>query len=146
MRTAQRITGIAAATLEFILEVSKSTHPREFIGLLCAEGNLISEVVMLPGTLSTDESATMRRDMIPMGLSSVGSVHSHPHPGSLRPSAQDLVMFSKTGNYHIIVCYPYTWQSWNCYTARGERQELKIVEAEGEAEGAKMRGDEEHLW
>lgn len=145
MRTTKRITGIAAATLEFILEVCKSTHPREFVGLLCAEGDLISEVVLLPGTLSTDESATMRRDMIPMGLSSVGSVHSHPHPGAVRPSTQDLVMFSKTGNYHIIVCYPYTWQSWSCYTARGERQELKIVEAASRGEAA-LRGDEEQVW
>jgi proteasome lid subunit RPN8/RPN11 len=145
MRTPQRITGIAAATLEFILEVSKSTHPREFLGLLCAEGNLIAEVVMLPGTLSSDESATMRRDMIPLGLAAVGSVHSHPHAGAVRPSTQDLLVFAKTGNYHIIVCYPYTWQSWSCYTARGERQELKIVDAASRGEAA-SRGDEELVW
>jgi proteasome lid subunit RPN8/RPN11 len=142
MRTAHEIIGIAADTLEFILEVSKSTHPREFIGLLCAEDDLISEVVLLPGTLSTDESATIRRDMIPMGLFSVGSVHSHPHPGALRPSAQDLLMFSKTGKYHIIVCYPYTWQSWSCYNARGERQELKVVERDR----TQQRGGEEQGW
>lgn len=143
MRTGQRITGIAAATLEFILEVSRSTHPLEFIGLLCAEGDLIADVVLLPGSLSTEESATMHREMIPLGLSSVGSVHSHPHPGALRPSAQDLLFFSKTGNYHIIVGYPYTWQSWSCYTARGAPQELKVVEAGGRGADA---GGEQAVW
>jgi len=37
MNKRRKIVGIAKDTLDFILEVSKSNHPREFIGMLCAD-------------------------------------------------------------------------------------------------------------
>jgi proteasome lid subunit RPN8/RPN11 len=142
MRKVERIAGIAKDTLDFILEVSKSNHPREFIGMLCADGDLITDVVFLPGTVSSDEEAVIRLNMMPLGLTYAGSVHSHPHPGSTRPSRQDLVMFSKTGNCHIIVSYPYEVWNWRCYNARGDERTLEIVERDLEKE----EGEEEQLW
>ena len=142
MRKTKGISGIAKDTLEFILEVSKSNHPQEFIGMLCADGDLITEVFILPGTISSNESASIRMDMMPMGLYYVGSVHSHPHPAAMKPSEQALLMFSKTGNYHIIVCYPYEAHDWRCYNAKGEQNELEIVERDLE----KLEVGEELQW
>lgn len=130
----KRIRGIAQDTLEFIRSVCRSNHPREFIGLLCADTDLITDVLLLPGTQSSDEQAMIRLDMMPLGLHTVGSVHSHPAPGATRPSAQDLVMFSRSGDYHIIVWFPYEEGDWRCYGARGEERELAVVERTGEEE------------
>lgn len=127
MRKVKRIVGIAQDTLEFIMEVAKSNHPREFIGMLCADDDLITDIFFLPGTISSDETASIRLDMMPMGLSYVGSVHSHPHPAAMRPSEQDLLMFAKTGDHHIIACYPYALDDWKCYNSQGEERDLKIV-------------------
>ena len=120
--------GITKETLDFILEVSKSNYPREFIGMLSADGDVITDVFFLPGTVSSDENAIIRLDMMPMGIGYVGSVHSHPHPAAMRPSEQDLLMFSKTGNCHIITFYPYAQDSWNCYNSKGKERELEIRE------------------
>ena len=128
LRKVKRIEGIAKDTLDLILGVSRSSHPREFIGLLCADEELITDIFFLPGTISSDENASIRMDMMPMGLCYVGSVHSHPHPAATRPSKQDLLMFSKTGDCHIIACYPYATRDWRCYNSKGEERKLEIVE------------------
>ncbi|MBN1455340.1 MAG: Mov34/MPN/PAD-1 family protein [Methanomicrobia archaeon] len=143
MRRQGKSLEIAHETLDFILEVSKSSHPQEFFGLLCAKNDLITEVIFLPGTISSEKSAVIRREMIPMGLRRVGSVHSHPSAGSLRPSGQDLRIFPRMGEYHIITCYPYEEQDWRCYSALGEERELRIrMGAAPELE----EGEEELLW
>jgi len=142
MHKVKKIVGIAKDTLDFILEVCKSNHPREFIGMLSAEGELITDVFLLPGTISSDESAIIQLDMMPMGLCSVGSVHSHPHPAATRPSEQDLWIFAKTGDYHIITFFPYTEHHWRCYNSKGEERELEIVERDL----TKSEGGEERLW
>lgn len=130
--------GIVKDTLGFILEVSKSNHPREFIGMLRADADVITDVFFLPGTVSSDENAIIRLDMMPMGLDYIGSVHSHPHPAAMRPSEQDLLTFSKTGNCHIITFYPYAGDSWRCYNTKGEERELEIVEQDLEVGGEQL--------
>ncbi len=142
MKKRRKIVGIAKDTLDFILEVSKSNHPREFIGMLYADADVITDVFFLPGTVSSDENAIIRLDMMPMGLGYVGSVHSHPHPAAMRPSEQDLLMFSRTGNCHIITFYPYAEDSWRCYDSKGEEIELEIVEQDLE----ELKVGEELLW
>ena len=134
--------GIVKDTLDFILEVSKSNHPREFIGMLRADEDVITDVFFLPGTVSSDENAIIRLDMMPMGLDYAGSVHSHPHPAAMHPSEQDLLMFSKTGNCHIITFYPYARESWRCYNSKGEDIELEIVEKDLE----ELKEGGELLW
>ncbi|MHC1636191.1 MAG: Mov34/MPN/PAD-1 family protein [Candidatus Methanospirareceae archaeon] len=125
---ARKIKGIAKDTLDFILEVSKSVYPNEFVGLLSANGEIITEVFLLPGTLSSSRNAIIRMDMMPLSVGYVGSVHSHPHYMADKPSEQDLIMFSKTGNYHIITFYPYREEDWRCYNSKGEEKELEVVE------------------
>ncbi|AEH60952.1 JAMM-like protein [Methanosalsum zhilinae DSM 4017] len=127
-----KIQGIAKDTLEFILKVSESAHPYEFAGLLQARDEIISEVLILPGTESTDRSAVMKLFMMP-NVKSAGSVHSHPGP-NINPSNADLQMFARTGKYHIIVGYPYDENSWRCYDSGGKVQKLEVLDVELEDE------------
>jgi hypothetical protein len=54
-----RIKGIATDTLIFILETSKSTAPEEFAGLLQEKEGIITQVLILPGTESSEQSAVI---------------------------------------------------------------------------------------
>jgi proteasome lid subunit RPN8/RPN11 len=117
---------IARETLQFILEVCKSSAPMEFAGMLSAEGDVITEVIVVPGTESSDESAVMQLFMLP-NIHTVGSVHSHPS-GNTRPSDADLELFGRKGFVHIIVGAPYTIKSWTCYDKDGVPIKLEIVD------------------
>lgn len=123
----KHVSGIAREALTFILEVSKSTYPHEFAGLLRENKGIITEVLLVPGTTSNETSARMLLDMMPLDLSVVGSVHSHP-VHDLRFSEADIHMFGAKGYYNIIAAYPYTEQDWVCYSPRGEKLDLPIVE------------------
>ena len=122
----KQISRIDRETLRFILGVSRSSHPREFAGVLRAEGDVVKEVLLLPGTLSSDESAVLRLHMLPIDPSACGTVHSHPSPNPL-PSGEDLALFSKFGYVHIIVAFPYDERSWKAYNHRGEEITLEVV-------------------
>jgi proteasome lid subunit RPN8/RPN11 len=125
-----QIKGIARDTLNFILEASKSMAPDEFAGLLQEKDGVITEVIILPGTESSDTSAVLRLYMMP-NIKAVGSVHSHPGQNRT-PSQADLQLFSRTGNYHIIVGRPYDRQSWTCYDREGNVRELQVLDVEFE--------------
>ena len=122
----QRIRGIVRDALQFLLEVSKSTHPSEFAGLLRAEGGVITDIIILPGTRSSSASAVMQLHMMPLSHC-IGSVHSHPS-SDMHPSKEDLIMFGRKGDYHIIVAYPYDENSWTCYDASGHRRNLPVLD------------------
>jgi proteasome lid subunit RPN8/RPN11 len=122
------IKGIERDALNFILKVSESTAPLEFAGLLHADNGIITEVIILPGTESSNRSAIMKLFMMP-NIKSVGSVHSHPSP-NIKPSKADLQMFSKTGSHHIIVGEPFDEDSWRCYDRNGYVQNLPVLESE----------------
>lgn len=119
---------IARDTLKFILEASKSSVPDEFAGMLSATGDVITDVVLVPGTESGEDNATMQLFMLP-NISTVGTVHSHPS-GNRRPSADDLELFDRKGMYHIIVGAPFNEASWTCYDNKGEQVRLEVVDYE----------------
>ncbi|MFQ6129579.1 MAG: Mov34/MPN/PAD-1 family protein [Candidatus Hadarchaeaceae archaeon] len=122
----KQISFIDRETLRFILEASHSTHPREFAGVLRAAGDVIKEVLILPGTLSSDESAVLRLHMLPIDPSACGTVHSHPS-SSVSPSREDLALFAKFGYVHIIVAFPYDENSWKAYDHRGKGIKLEVM-------------------
>jgi proteasome lid subunit RPN8/RPN11 len=126
----KRIKGIAKDTLNFILEVSKSSMPNEFAGLLQADNEIISDILILPGTESSRMSALIRLYMLP-NMHVAGSIHSHPS-SDIRPSKEDIAFFSRTGDYHIIVGPPFDESSWICYNSLGERRELDVFDIEFE--------------
>jgi proteasome lid subunit RPN8/RPN11 len=121
-----KITGITTDCLHLIMEASRSTHPREFAGLLSAEKGVISEVVILPGTISGSAHAIFQLHMAPVDFSLVGTVHSHPSYSSLASDA-DIELFRKYGRVHIIIAQPYMEDSWRAYTGQGEEFHLDII-------------------
>jgi proteasome lid subunit RPN8/RPN11 len=119
---------IARETLQFILEVCKSSAPLEFAGMLSADGDVITEVIIVPGTESSDENAVMQLFMLPI-IHTIGSVHSHPS-GNVTPSNADLELFSSKGYVHIIVGAPFDLKSWRCYDKEGVPINLEVVDYE----------------
>jgi proteasome lid subunit RPN8/RPN11 len=129
----RKVLGIARDTLRFILEASRSSLPNEFAGLLSVEDEIITEVLILPGTENSRMSALVRLYMLP-NMAVAGSAHSHPN-GDLRPSEQDIIFFSRTGDYHLIVGPPFEEQSFVCYDGSGKRRDLAILDVEFKDDG-----------
>lgn len=125
----KHVKGIAKNLLDLLREASKSSHPHEFAALLREVDGVISEMLLVPGTTSSDTSARMLLDMMPLDLSIVGSIHSHP-AHDLRYSDEDLHMFGAKGIYNIIIAFPYGEQDWICYGPRGQRIDLPVIEQE----------------
>ncbi len=109
-----------------IMEASKDTYPHEFGAFLRADGNIIYEIALLPGTIQGDQHTIFQMWQRPIDFSLVGSVHSHPS-GNTHPSSQDLLMFSNSGDVHIIVGYPFTISSYSAYNRKGKSIDLKIL-------------------
>ena len=132
------LLGIARETMEFVLEAAEETHPNEYMGFLRADdarklgldrtGQVITDVLVIPGTVSDPTSATVRSDMKPNDMRSVGSVHSHPN-GVLRPSDADLNTFGQ-GEVHIIVGAPYGWGDWKVFDEAGEQRTLEVLDVD----------------
>lgn len=123
----QKISGIDREALELILHASRSNRPNEFAGVLRAREGVISEILFLPGTFSSERSAVMRLHMLPIDSSACGTVHSHPS-SSAEPSGADLALFGKFGSVHIIAAKPYNERSWRAYDHRGDGVKLKVVQ------------------
>ena len=121
-----QILGIERGALELILGASRSSHPQEFTGVLREKNGIICEVLLLPGTFSSERSAVLCLHMLPIDPSACGTVHSHPSP-SASPSQEDLMLFSKFGRVHIIAASPYDERSWRAYDHRGKKIELKVL-------------------
>jgi proteasome lid subunit RPN8/RPN11 len=132
------LLGIARETLSFTLEACEETHPNEYMGFLRAEdarkldldrtGQVITDVLVIPGTQSSPVSASVKSHMKPNDVRSVGSVHSHPN-GALRPSDADLATFGQ-GQVHIIVGAPYGWSDWKAFDNAGEPRSLEVLDVD----------------
>jgi proteasome lid subunit RPN8/RPN11 len=124
--------------LAFVREASEESHPDEYMGFLRAEdarklgldrsGQVITDVLVIPGTTSNPVSATVKTNMKPNDVQSVGSVHSHPN-GALQPSPADLSTFGQ-GDVHIIVGAPYGPDDWRAFDNRGEPTTLDVLDVD----------------
>ncbi|HNX16789.1 MAG TPA: Mov34/MPN/PAD-1 family protein [Methanoregula sp.] len=121
------IRGIRHELLKLLLELGKNSHPNEFAALLKEEDGVISELNLLPGTITGSSSASIFFDMMPLGTHLAGSAHSHPN-GVCLPSDADLNFFPRAGRYHLIVGAPYRKNDWQCFTADGKPCELEVIE------------------
>ena len=122
-----KIKGIAAETLDSLLEMGKGSHPREFAAFLPAEDGVIcGDPYIIPGTIGGSQSTSVLFDMIPINLGHVGSAHSHPS-GAILPSEADISFFSRAGAYHIIVGYPYDQDCWRCFRSDGSPMDLPVI-------------------
>jgi proteasome lid subunit RPN8/RPN11 len=124
----KKIKGIARDALEFMLEASASSHPKEFAGTLYETDQIITDVD-IPINPSSNGSGVMDLFTLPVNIHIVGSVHSHPS-GELQPSEADIRLFMQNGDCHIIVGYPYEITSWACYDRVGNIRELEVLDVD----------------
>jgi len=122
----QRPTAIRRKTLRMILGASKDAYPNEFGAILRAEGGVITELLLIPGTIGGNRHAIFRLYNMPPDFSVVGTVHSHPS-GAFHPSDEDLHMFSKFGGLHIITGSPYEETTWAAWDNTGKPVTLEVV-------------------
>lgn len=122
----RKVTKIRRQLLELIFQVSRETHPHEFAAGLRAEGDTLTELVIVP-TLSGPVSAHMQLWSLPIDRTTVGTVHSHP--GSIPfPSEADRDLFAHFGHTHIIVAEPYRSGTWRAWDHHGEPVRLEVVD------------------
>ncbi|MBN1280782.1 MAG: Mov34/MPN/PAD-1 family protein [Candidatus Thermoplasmatota archaeon] len=121
---------ITQRCLDLIVESSKSNYPQEFGALLRVDRmqrDTITEVVLLPGTISGDSHAIFRLHMLPIDYSIVGTVHSHPSSLAL-PSEADLDLFGHFGRIHLIVgVSSHGHVSWKAYDYQGQAVSVSVV-------------------
>ena len=110
-----------------VFESSLDSYPNEFAALLKVnKKGVISELVLLPGTLQGRRSAVFALYMMPISFDVVGTVHSHPTPNCI-PSDEDRSLFQRFGDVHIIVGYPFNERSWQGYDKVGRPRDVVVV-------------------
>ncbi|WP_435360374.1 Mov34/MPN/PAD-1 family protein [Haloarchaeobius sp. DFWS5] len=134
----EAVVGIARDTIEFALEAAEDTHPNEYMGMLRGtsadqlgldvDGQVVTDVLVIPGTRSNPVSATVQTNMIPNDMRALGSIHSHPN-GVLRPSDADLATFG-SGTAHIIMGAPYREGDWRAFDQYGDPRELPVLDVD----------------
>ncbi len=127
---AEAIRGIRRETMKMIMGASRDAYPNEFAAALRVNRRgMITEIIMVPGTVSGNRKALMSLYNLPIDFSIIGSVHSHPS-GNYHPSEADLKFFSSFGRIHIIVGYPYDLEkgTWAAYDRSGEPFSLRVLD------------------
>ena len=73
-----RITGIDIDLIDAFNEAAKSAYPDEFLCMTREEDGVLSEMIMLPGTVFGDSHSFLNQWMAPIDYNLAGTVHSHP--------------------------------------------------------------------
>lgn len=130
------VLGVAEETMTFALEAAEDAHPNEFLGILRGtpadefdlddEGLVVTDLLVIPGTVTGPVSASLQTNMVPNDNKTVGSVHSHPN-GVLQPSDEDIATFGR-GQVHIIVGAPYEPDCWAVFDRKGRPRELDVLD------------------
>ncbi|PIU22536.1 MAG: hypothetical protein COT14_00655 [Candidatus Diapherotrites archaeon CG08_land_8_20_14_0_20_30_16] len=124
---ANSIVTIKKELLDELLLGCNNAYPNEFFALLASDSKkAIDAYVVVPLFYQTENSVSYRTDLLPLGFSIAGSIHSHPG-ASNRPSNADLHSFSKQGSCHFIVGYPYKLENIACYDGYGKRVQISVV-------------------
>lgn len=121
-----KVHSIDINLIDDINECARSVHPDEFLCTLAAKDGVISEMLLLPGTVYGDEHSFLNMWMAPVNCDIVGTAHSHPDYCN-DASDTDLDLFRNMGGFHIITGMPYDRTSWKLYNSLGEEVHLNIV-------------------
>jgi len=88
---------------------------------------VVSEYILPPGALTSDNSGIFSPSRIPIGSSLEGTIHSHP-TGSPYPSLVDLNGIFKKYDFHFIVAYPYNnLNCVKCFDKNGTEIPFKLI-------------------
>lgn len=118
---------IAKNAAELICGAARKVFPKEFVALLRKnKDGIISEVILLPLSIYGKGFGSINFSMLPLTGNTCGSIHSHPTPDN-KPSHSDLLLFSKTGEIHLIISYPFRIEDIAAYDSSGRRLDLEIV-------------------
>lgn len=114
--------------LESVIYYSKKAYPNEFLAFFDGEIKdktlYVTSLVFLPGE-TCETGALIHTELMPMNSKYVGSVHSHPGPSAM-PSSADLKTFSRNGYFHMIVCLPYSLETFKSYDRYGQPIDYSI--------------------
>ncbi|WP_405276912.1 Mov34/MPN/PAD-1 family protein [Methanobrevibacter sp.] len=114
--------------LESVIFYSKQAYPNEFLaffdGMIKDKILYITSLLFVPGE-TCETGAVVHTELIPMTTKYFGSVHSHPGPSAM-PSTADLRTFSKYGYFHMIVCLPYSLETFKSYDRYGQPLDYTI--------------------
>ena len=113
--------------LEGILGLCREHHPKEILGLLRVEREIVTEFILPPGALNSTISGVFFPNRIPYDLSLQGSVHSHPS-GNPNPSSQDLNSVFKKMRFNFIIGYPYNLFNMKCFDRDGKEINYRIID------------------
>ncbi|MGQ0537023.1 MAG: Mov34/MPN/PAD-1 family protein [Methanobacteriota archaeon] len=122
----QHVHRIRKGALEMILAGCRDVHPMEFNAVLRAEGDTVTELLLVPGSISGEAHAFMMLYNLPIDSSLIGTVHGHPG-GVPYPSDADLQLFRHFGHTHLIVAEPYTRSTWRAFDMNGREIRLEVV-------------------
>ena len=114
--------------LDSVIYYSKKAYPNEFLAFF--DGQIIDKVLYITGLIflpgeTCETGAVVHTELMPMNTKYMGSVHSHPGP-SARLSDADLKTFSKHGYFHMIVCLPYSLETFKSYDRYGQHMDYTI--------------------
>ena len=113
--------------LSGIMALCKEQHPREILGLLRLEGDIVSEFILPPGALTSTTSGIFFPNRLPLDPSLQGTVHSHPS-GNPNPSLTDINDIFSKKRFHFIVAYPYNnLNCVKCFGSKGTELNFRIV-------------------
>jgi proteasome lid subunit RPN8/RPN11 len=122
---ARKVTKIEREVLDLIFASARSSHPHEFGAVLRAEGDTVTEILIVP-TVQGDRHAIMHLQQLPVDRTAVGTVHSHPTPNAI-PSDADQMLFRQFGHTHMIVGFPYNMHTWIAYDHDANVIRLSVV-------------------
>ena len=119
---------IDSEVLESVIYYSKKAYPNEFLAFF--DGEIKNKILYITGLIfvpgeTCGTGAVVHTELIPINTKYFGSVHSHPGP-SARPSDADLITFSRHGYFHMIVCLPYSLETFRAYDRYGESAEYTV--------------------
>ncbi|MCQ2964567.1 MAG: Mov34/MPN/PAD-1 family protein [archaeon] len=132
---------IDESVIDSIVFYSKKSYPNEFLamfdGFIKDSTLFIDSLIFLPGERS-HTGASFNDWLLPPDQKKLGTVHSHPGYNSAYPSVADLTTFSKYGQFHIILCEPYSLETMEAYDINGDSTTFEVARFKEEKEDLMM--------
>jgi proteasome lid subunit RPN8/RPN11 len=125
----EKTVAIQRAVTDSILSYANTLHPKEAILLLNGRIDknriLVSDTQIPPLAIHAETYSSFPLHMLPLDLSIIGTMHSHPS-GTFYPSTTDMNKFY--GKIMIIVAYPYeSEEDFAVFNREGKRLKYEVI-------------------
>lgn len=123
----KKIYGVDIDFIDSLNESARACFPNEFLCMVRQKDGVVTELVLLPGTVFGDQHSFLSEWMAPIDYDLAGTAHSHPG-FSNQASEEDKSLFSNMRGIHFITCQPYDRTSWKAYDSNGKvLEDLEII-------------------